>query len=202
MGGKFPYADRVMSTWALGVIALASASFRLEAEPNHSTIGFSVPIASGMTRVTGKFTRFEASVIYDPEDASHWKIDAAIDAASVDTGIEARDRDLRRPVFFHTENHPRLLFQSDEIERRGEELVAHGTLTIKGISREIDLPFRLTAVDWEEEAPLLGLAAELSLNRTDFRVGTDWRHTLIPNFLGEEVQVEIFLWTKRGNRER
>lgn len=188
--------------WTLGLLTHVSASFRLEAEPNHSTIGFSVPIAAGMTRVTGKFTRFEASVLYDAEDVSKWSIAAAIDAASVDTGIDDRDEDLRGPDFFDTESHPRILFESDEIERRGDEFVARGTLTIRGVAREIELPFRITAVDWEEEAPLLGLAAELSLNRTDFGVGTDWRHTLIPNFLGEEVQVEIFLWTKRGKIER
>jgi polyisoprenoid-binding protein YceI len=186
----------------LGLLTLVPASFRLEAEPNHSTIGFSVPIAGGMTRVTGKFTRFESVVIYDAEDPSKWSIAAAIEAASVDTGIDERDEDLRGPDFFDTENHPRILFESDEIERRGDELLARGTLTIRGVAREIELPFRVTAVDWEEEAPLLGLAAELSLNRIDFGVGTDWRHTLIPNFLGEEIQVQIFLWTKRGKRER
>lgn len=191
-----------MSTWALVLIAIASASFRLQVEPNHSTIGFSVPIASGMTRVSGKFTRFEASMVYDAEDTSKWRIAAAIEAGSVDTGIEARDEDLRGPAFFDTERHPRILFQSDDIERRDDGFVAHGTLTIKGVAREIDLPFRMTAVDWENGAPLLGLKAELSLNRTDFGVGNDWRHTLIPNFLGEEIQVEIFLWTKRGERER
>jgi polyisoprenoid-binding protein YceI len=192
----------VSPTWTLGLLTLVSASFRLQAEPNHSTIGFSVPIAAGMTRVTGKFTRFEASVLYDVDDPSRWTLEASIEAASVDTGIDERDEDLRGPDFFDTENHPRILFESDAIQRRGDEFVARGTLTIRGVAREIELPFRVTAVDWEDEAPLLGLAAELSLNRTDFGVGTDWRHTLIPNFLGEEVQVEIFLWTKRGKRER
>ena len=191
-----------MPIWTLGLLALVSASFRLEAEPNHSTIGFSVPIAAGMTRVTGKFTRFEATVIYDAEDPSKWSFAAAIDASSVDTGIDERDEDLRGPDFFDTENHPRIRFESDAIERRGGDYVARGTLTIRGVARELELPFRVTAVDWEEEAPLLGLAAEFPMNRTDFGVGTDWRHTLIPNFLGEEVQVEIFLWTKRGKRER
>ncbi len=188
--------------WTLGLLTLVSASFRLEAEPNHSTIGFSVPIAAGMTRVTGKFTRFEASILYNVDDPSRWTLEASIEAASVDTGIDDRDEDLRGADFFDTENHPRILFESDEVERRGEDYVVRGTLTIRGVAREIELPFRVTAVDWKEEAPLLGLEAEFSLNRTDFGVGTDWRHTLIPNFLGEKVKVEIFLWTKRGKKER
>jgi len=191
-----------MPVGTLGLLIFLSAIFRLEAEPNHSTIGFSVPIASGMTRVTGKFTRFEASVLYDADDPSRWTLEASIEAASVDTGIDDRDEDLRGRDFFDTENHPRILFASDEIERRGEDYVARATLTIRGVTRAIELPFRVTVVDWEEGAPLLGLAAELSLNRTDFGVGTDWRHTLIPGFLGEEVKIEIFLWTKRGKRER
>lgn len=190
-----------MSLWAVRFLVLASASFRLEAEPNHSTIGFSVPIAAGMTRVTGKFTRFEATVLYDAEDPSKWSIAATIDAGSVDTGIDARDQDLRGPAFFDVENHPRILFESGAIERRGDDFVARGTLTIRGVAREIELPFQITAVDWEEGAPLLGFASVLSLNRKDFGVATDWRHSLIPNFLGDEIQVEIFLWTKRGKKE-
>ena len=190
-----------MPIWTPALLILVSASFRLEAEPNHSTIGFSVPIASGMTRVTGKFTRFEASVIYDAEDVSKWSFAAAIDAGSVDAGIEARDTDLRGEKFFDAERHPRFVFESDAVERRGDAFVARGKLTIRGVERAIEIPFRVTGVDWEDEAPLLGLAAELSLNRTDFGVGTDWRHTLIPGFLAEEVQVEIFLWTRRGKRE-
>lgn len=184
------------------LLALGSGAFRLEAEPNHSTIGFSIGIAGGMTRVTGKFTRFDARVIYDPEDPTRWSIAADIEAASIDTGIEERDEDLRGPSFFDARNHPRILFESESVERRDREFVARGTLSIRGVARRIELPFRVVAVDWAEEAPLLGLAAALTLNRTDFGVGNDWRHTLIPAFLADEVQVEIFLWTKRGKKEK
>ncbi len=69
---------------AAGILGLVTlASFRLEIEPNHSTIGFSIPIAAGMTKVTGKFTGFEVGLIYDPEDPSKWSISAAIDAATI-----------------------------------------------------------------------------------------------------------------------
>ncbi len=191
-----------MPTGALALLALASGAFRFEAERNHSTIGFSIGIASGMTRVTGKFTRFEASVMGDPEDPTTWSITADIEAASVDTGIEERDDDLRGPSFFHTASHPSILFESDAVDRIGGDFVARGTLSIRGVARRIELPLRVVAVDWAEEAPVLGLAAALTLNRTAFGVGNDWRHTLIPGFLAEDVQVEIFLWTKRGKKEK
>src|SRR5262245_1115819 len=58
----------------------------LDVEPNHTTIGFAVAIASGMTRVTGKFTRFDVRIVLDP-DPSASSVDARIDTASIDTGI-------------------------------------------------------------------------------------------------------------------
>jgi polyisoprenoid-binding protein YceI len=179
------------------LVALAS-SFVLDVEPNHTTIGFSVSIVSGMTRVTGKFTRFEVVLTYDAENLSQWSVSAAIDAASIDTGIDERDNDLRGEAFFDTSDHPRIRFESDRIERRDEGYVAFGTITMRGVSRPLELPFRITAVDWEDGAPRLGVAAELQIDRTEFGIGTDWRHTLIPNFIGDEVEVEIFLWTRKG----
>jgi hypothetical protein len=41
----------------------------------------------------------------------------------------------------------------------------------------------------------------LKVNRQDFGVGSDWRHSAIPNFLGDEATVEIFMWTRRGKKQ-
>src|SRR5262245_39674525 len=66
----------------------------LDVEPNHTTIGFAVAIAGGMTRVTGKFTRFDVRIALDPDPASS-SVEARIDTASIDTGIADRDTHLR-----------------------------------------------------------------------------------------------------------
>lgn len=182
----------------------ASAQWVFKLEPNHSTVSFSVPIVGGLTTVRGTFKEFDAEIAYDEEHLEKSSVAATIKAYSVDTDIDMRDRDLRGPLFFDVSHHPEITFRSKQIEKRGENsYVAIGALSIRGITREIELPFQITGVQWDEEhtKPVLGVAAKTILNRKDFGVGTDWRHSAIPNFLGDEVTVEIFLWTHRGKKQ-
>jgi polyisoprenoid-binding protein YceI len=175
-----------------------SGTFQLQVEPNHSTIGFSVPIVAGMTRVTGKFNEFAVSMTYDESNVAACSVQVSIKAASVDTGNDARDADLRGALFFAAEEHPMITFTSSRVEKRQEGYAAIGELSIRGVTKVIELPFRFTAVTWEDERPRLGVAAALQLNRLDFGVGADWRHTVVPNFLGNDISIEIFVWTKLG----
>jgi polyisoprenoid-binding protein YceI len=177
----------------------------LELEPNHSTIRFSAPIAGGMTRVSGVFTRAVVLITWDEKALERWAVDAAIDAASVDTNNDARDADLRGDLFFAVARHPSLTFRSVRIEKAPaaagvERYIAHGALSIRGVTKSIAAPFLLTGVDWRDGRPVLGASLRLTINRLDYGVGADWRHTIIPNFLGDAIPIEIDLWTKLGRR--
>ncbi|MFQ5696123.1 MAG: YceI family protein [Terriglobia bacterium] len=181
----------------------ATAEWALKLERNHSTVSFSVPIVAGMTTGRGTFKNYDVEFVYDEEDISQWSVRATIKTESVDTDIEMRDRDLRGPLFFDAANHPEITFQSKRIEKRGEGYVAIGTLTMRGVTKGIELPFVITAVQWggrEEKRPQLGVAVKWTVNRQDYGLGSDWRHSAIPNFIGDDVTVEIFLWTRRGRR--
>lgn len=65
-------------------------------DTNHSSVGFSVPILGGLSRVTGKFSRFRMEFDDDDADPTRSKVTAVIEAASVDTGIDERDAHLRQ----------------------------------------------------------------------------------------------------------
>ena len=187
---------------ALAVLVTpAYGQWAMKAEPNHSTVGFSVSIMGGITKVTGKFTKYSTDIVFDEEDMSRSSVAAVIQASSIDTGIDSRDKDLSGPAFFHTAEHPEIIFQSKRIEKRGERYVATGDLTMRGVTREIELPFVITGINRNDEGrPLIGVAASLTLDRQDFGVGSDWKHSAIPNFIGDEVSIEIFLWTRRGKK--
>ena len=47
---------------------------------------------------------------------------------------------------------------------------------------------------------VLDISAQTNINRLDFGVGKNWQHSLIPNFIGTEVSIEIDMWTKPGKR--
>lgn len=192
---------------AAGVVLLASpvwAQYTFQAEPNHSTVSFAVPIAGGMTKVRGSFTKFTAEMIHDESDISKWSVNAVIEVASINTGIADRDRDLQSQAFFDAANHPQITFHSRRIEQHGERYVAHGDLTIRGVTKPYALEFVFTGWNRDKDKPdvkpRFGIAAKGKLNRLDFGVATDWKHTLIPNFIGEEIEIEIDMWTRGGTK--
>jgi len=151
-----------------------------------------------MTRVVGRFNTFDVRIVLAPGDPAASSVEAKIDVASVDSGIAARDADLRGPLFFDAVAHPHITFVSRRIEPRTQGFAAIGELTIRGVSRPQTLPFTLTRVEWEDGRPRLGVAGRLTIDRTVFGVGTDWKHSLVPHFIGNDVDCELFVWTKLG----
>ena len=132
----------------------------------------------------------------DEKDITKSSVNVVIKAASINTGIPARDTHLRSADFFEVEKYPEITFQSKRIEKKGKQLFAIGTFTMHGVSKEITLPFQITGVNKDPVSKKmnLGYSARLVLNRRDF--GINWTHPKVPNFVGDNVEIEINLITK------
>ena len=163
---------------------------------NHSTVGSSVPIMNGLSKVTGKFTDFSITLINDEKDVRKSSVSVVIKTASINTGIAARDNHLRTADFFDAEKYPEITFKSSSIVKKGKQLIAVGTLTMRGVSKEISLPFTIIGPNKNAAGDKmnLGYAARITLNRRDF--GINWEHKSVPNFIGDTVDVELELMTK------
>jgi polyisoprenoid-binding protein YceI len=163
---------------------------------NHSTIGFTIPIMDGLSKVSGKFTDFAVKLINDEKDITKSSVSVVIKAASINTGIPARDHELGTETFFDVVKYPEITFHSTRIEKKGKQLIAVGTFTMHGVSKEITLPFSITGTlkDPKDNTMNVGYAARMVLNRQDF--GISWRHPAAANFVGDNVEIEINLITK------
>src|SRR3954468_9662891 len=84
-------------------------------DKNHSTVAFEIDILNKMSRVTGKYSAFDADLTYDPVDPTKSALSVHIKCDSINTGIEDRDKDLRSARFFDCEKNPELTFVSKEI---------------------------------------------------------------------------------------
>ena len=165
-------------------------------DTNHSTVGFSVSIMDGLSRVNGKFTDFTVTLTNDEKDITKSSVNVVIKAASINSGIPARDTHLRSADFFDAEKYPEITFQSKRIEKKGKQLFALGTFTMHGVSKEITLPFQITGVNKDPVSKKmnLGYSAQIVINRREF--GINWTHPKVPNFVGDNVEIEINLITK------
>jgi polyisoprenoid-binding protein YceI len=182
-------------------VMLASASLWGQDKPaspplfkvdhNHSTIGFDVPIMGGLSKVQGKFTDFDVAVVYDEGDITKSSVNATIRVASIDTGIPDRDKDLRGEGFFDADKFPTITFVSRSIVKKDGNIIAHGTLTMKGVAKEVDLAITPAG---EFQLPndgkkIIGFHASMKLNRRDY--GITWEHQALATFVGDEVTANI-----------
>jgi polyisoprenoid-binding protein YceI len=178
------------------VIAQAVAPVKYSVDANHSTIGFSIPILDGVSSVRGKFTDFTVDINFDESDVTKSAVATRIKAASIDTGIDARDKHLRTGDFFDVEKNPEITFQSTRVVKKGKGFVAIGMFTMHGVSKEVSIPFTMTGRFYNQvtKKTLLGFSANLQLNRRDY--GMNWKHSAVPNWVGDLVNIELRVLVK------
>jgi polyisoprenoid-binding protein YceI len=115
----------------------------------------------------GWFERFTADVRFDPAAPSNSRIEVVIDMGSATSDNRERDAAIRGRDWFAVADHPTARFQAASVRALdGNRYEANGTLTIRGISRPVGVPFSLEADDGGTRAQ-----GEVSIVRTDYGVG-------------------------------
>jgi len=111
------------------------------ADPTHTEIGFSVRHL--MSKVRGKFETFSSSLT-TADDITASGVEVEVELSSVNTGTADRDNHLRSGDFFSVETTPKMTFRSTDVLVKGDnELVVSGDLTIKGVTKPLELKAEL-----------------------------------------------------------
>jgi polyisoprenoid-binding protein YceI len=159
---------------AIAVFAAVSAfaeTATWNIDPNHSTAQFTVRHL-GISNVTGSFMKVTGAVTLDDKDIAQSQVSASIDVNSIDTRVEARDKDLKSPHFFDVAQYPTIEFKSKKIVTNGGKLQLIGDLTIHGTTREVTLdvdgPTPEMTDPWGN--PRRGISATTTINRKDFNL--------------------------------
>lgn len=187
----------VLLLFAVTTVAQVATTTRpYPIDNNHSTVGFSVPIFGGLSQVKGKFMDFAITLNNDEKDITKSSVSVVIKATSINTGIEGRDRHLRNADFFDVEKYPEITFKSERIEKKGKQFIAHGPLTMHGVTKQIALPFTVTGTHKNpaNNKFSVGYSAKIVLNRRDY--GINYSRQDNPTFVGDNITVEIELVTR------
>ena len=158
----------------------------------HSQIQFTVRHMA-ISNVTGTFTKVSGTILFDESDITKSQVTASIDANSVDTRVEMRDKDLRSPNFFDVEKYPTIDFKSKRVTNTGGKLQMVGDLTIHGTTREVTLdldgPTPEISDNWGNARR--GFSATTAINRKDF--GLVWNNLLKTGeaVVGDNVKIQI-----------
>jgi len=183
---------------AVALAGSATAADKYLFDKAHSSIEFSVKHMV-VTNVKGTFDTFDGAIMYDPADIEKSSVDITIAVAGINTREARRDEHLRSPDFFDDAKYPNITFKSSKIKKTGDGFVAVGTLTIRGVSKEVELPFILNGpVVNPMGKTVIGVELTYKLNRRDF--GVSWNKTLDAGgvVVGDDVKIEINLEAAKG----
>jgi polyisoprenoid-binding protein YceI len=170
---------------------LAFAADTFEIDPSHSAANFSVKHMLVST-VHGRFSKVSGTIVFDENDPSKCSVEAVIKTDSINTDNEGRDKHLKSPDFFDAEKFPEITFKSKKVEKRGNQWVALGTLTMRGVAKDIELPFEVAKLAGPR-GTIIGVGAATTLNRQEY--GVSWSRKLDGGgvVVSDEVKVELNL---------
>jgi len=162
-------------------------------DPVHSVAEFKVKHMM-ISNVKGQFTTVKGVLALDEDSPTNSRIEASIDATSINTREPDRDTHLKSPDFFHAEKFPALSFKSTSISHvRDGELAVAGDLTIRGVTRNVvfavEGPTSPAKDPWGNTR--IGLSATTKINRKDF--GLTWNAALETGgiLVGDEVTITL-----------
>ena len=167
------------------------AMMSFTADKGHSTVGFKAR-HFGVATVNGSFGDYEAMIKFDPEDLSTLHVEATIQTASVDTGIERRDNHLRSDDFFNAEQFPTIKFVSKGVkEVDGDELKLVGDLTIRDVTKEVVLDVEYLGMTPARGAHKAGFEARTKIDRFDYNLKFDRLTEAGGLVVGKEVRIVL-----------
>ncbi len=153
---------------AAAITVLHSTGWGQEYSPVDKSSAIKFSIKNFGLPVGGSFTGLQGTIHFNSSALALSMFNVSVDANTVNTGMGARDNHLRKEEYFNVQKYPILSFVSKQItagDKPGKYLLT-GTFTIKGISKQISLPF--TVVSQNDGLLFTG---ECKLNRKDFKVG-------------------------------
>ena len=161
-------------------------------DSSHSGIHFAVRHLV-IAKVRGQFARWTGALTVPDGDFSKATVDVTIDATSIETGVADRDTHLKSADFFDAATFPELTFRSRRVVPKGRDRFALvGDLTIRGISREVELEVESAGQlkdPWGNVRA--GFAAKTSVDRKEF--GLTWNQVMETGgvMVGDRIEIEI-----------
>jgi polyisoprenoid-binding protein YceI len=136
--------------------------------PTDASSKVSFVIKNFGVKTNGTFNGLKGTINFDPKNLSASSFNVSVNASSVNTGNDTRDKHLRKKEYFNTEQFALITFVSTKIgesTNAGRYFVI-GNLTIKGVSKVVQFGFSATPADKGYV-----FAGSFDINRIDFGVG-------------------------------
>lgn len=143
-------------------------------------------------RAPGEFREFQTDLKFDPQAPESGRLEVTVNLASADMYSSDVNDAIREQEWLNVDRVGPATFISDQITSRGNgRFLAVGTLQLKGVSRPLEVPFT-----WQAQGATAYMEGALTVDRTDFNIGTgEWAS---PTPIGVKVEVKFRVVLKPG----
>jgi polyisoprenoid-binding protein YceI len=173
-----PFALAQTSTWV--------------SDPNHSEVDFSISHMS-VSKVHGRFGAVNATIVYNEADVTKSSVTASIGVATVDTGVDRRDTDLKGPNFFDITTMPTATFTSTSVAKNGSKLEVTGNLTLHGVTKPVVLEVEGPTASVTDPRGKVhsGFSATTTIDRTVFGIGPKYAAAMLGDQVALDIELEV-----------
>jgi polyisoprenoid-binding protein YceI len=135
-----------------------------------------------VANLRAKFPGVTGSLEVDSGDPLNSALNVEIDAASVLTGHPRQEEFMRSEHWLDSERFPLVTFAGSGIKARDERrsgprglpgYAVEGDLTLKGVTRPIEIPFDFHGVVSDPWGIRAGFTSQFTIDRTDFGISWD-----------------------------
>lgn len=137
----------------------------------------------GVLNVKGSFESFQGTLVF--KDNKLLKIHSTIDAKSIVTKDESRDKTLRSKPYLNVNEYPKIHFSSSAVEDTNARKTITGTLRIRDVEKTISFPFEYGI----KEDGIYSIIAETKIDRREFGLDFGSMNALI----GNQVSVTLII---------
>lgn len=171
-------------------VVFAQATWSID--PAHSEVDFTVRHMS-ISNVHGQFGGLKGTIFRNTSVFSKSIVSVIIDVASIDTGVSARDNDLKSANFFDVARFPTATFTSTSVSGSGTHLTVNGNLTLHGVTRpvELDVDGPSGTVPGVDGKPHSGYSATATINRQDFGIGPKYSDSIVGDQIKLTIDMEV-----------
>lgn len=184
----------ILAVLASFVVPVFAETETFSVDKAHTLVGFR--IRHFVSKVEGRFKDFDGTIWIDREHPSASKVELTMQAASIDTSNEGRDKDLRSDNFFDVAKYPTLTFKSTKVEPKGKDAYeVTGDFTMHGVTKSITVPVKnggfVKVKGRNGMGEKTGFEISFPLNRKDF--GITWNRPLDQGgfMLSDDVEINV-----------
>lgn len=163
-------------------------------DPGHTAITSKV-VRFGVIPVLGRFNDVSGSVTYNPDSAENTSATITIKTGSYVANNADGEDAVKSDAFLNVAAHPEMVFKVSKLSKYGDEMMATGTLTLHGTTKEINVPVSITGpmMDLPTRKQSIGISGSLTINRLDYGVGQEMKLPTGTEIIGNDVVIEFYV---------